>query len=60
MSEHYTCDWCGMPMESQRAILIDHYEYEMCGACRDKHLLKKSGRYRPCESPINLLRNRDA
>ena len=56
MAEHYTCDWCGLPMEFKRIILIDHEEFEMCEDCRKKHLLKKSGRYRPCYSPLDSLR----
>jgi len=56
MAEHYTCDWCGLPMEYQRTILIDHTEFEMCEDCRKKHLSKSTGRRAPCKSPINLLR----
>lgn len=34
MAEHYTCDKCGMPMESQRTTEIDGKEYEMCTTCK--------------------------
>lgn len=52
---HYTCDWCGMPMEQQQTILIDHEEYAMCKACRKEHLPTRSGEYKPCLSPLKQL-----
>jgi hypothetical protein len=36
MSQHFTCDRCGLPMESQQTLIVGYREYDLCKECQTR------------------------